>query len=80
MIKLRKKYKELNLLVKKKQSIKPWQYMHIFNSKKVKTVGKKTRKNIIFYTHNILLLVLYSTDKQTVVIINYKCLKIMVKF
>ena len=70
MIKLRKKYKELNLLVKKKQSVKkPRQYMSIFNSKKVITVGKKTAKNII-YTHTILLLVIYSTDKQTVVIIN----------
>ena len=65
MIKLRKKYKELNLLVKKKQSIKPWQYMHIFNSKEVTTVAKKTPKNIIFYTHTILLLVIYSTDKET---------------
>ena len=70
MIKLRKKYKELNLLLKKKQSIKPRQYMHIFNSKKVITVGKKAPKNIIFYTHTILLLVIYSTEKQTVVIIN----------
>ena len=69
MIKLRKKYKELNLLLKKKQSIKPRQYMHIFNSKKVITVGKKAPKNII-YTHTILLLVIYSTEKQTVVIIN----------
>ena len=64
MIKLRKKYKELNLLVKKKQSIKPWQNMHMFNSKKVTTVGKKTPKNIIFYTYTILLLVIYSTDNQ----------------
>ena len=65
MIKLRKKYKELNLLVKKKQSITPWQYMHIFNSKEVTTVAKKTPENIIFYTHTILLLVIYSTDKET---------------
>ena len=70
MIKLRKKYKELNLLVKKKQSIKPRQNMPIFNSKKVVTVDKKTPKNIIFYTHTILLLVIYNTEKQTVVIIN----------
>ena len=70
MIKLRKKYKELNLLVKKKQSIKPRQNMPIFNSKKVITVDKKTPKNIIFYTHTILLLVIYNTEKQTVVIIN----------
>ena len=69
MIKLRKKYKELNLLVKKKQSIKPRQNMPIFNSKKVITVDKKTPKNIIFYTHTILLLVIYNTEKQTVVII-----------
>ena len=79
MIKLGRKYKEMNLLVKKKHSIKPWQYMHIFNSKKVTTVGKKTPKNIIFYTHTILLLDIYSTDKQTVVIINCKCFEIMVK-
>ena len=70
MIKLRKKYKELNLLVKKKQSIKPRQNMPIFHSKKVITVDKKTPKNIIFYTHTILLLVIYNTEKQTVVIIN----------
>ena len=70
MIKLRKKCKELDLLVKKKQSIKPRQYMPIFNSKKVITVGKKTPKNIIFYTNTILLLVVYNTEKQTVVIIN----------
>ena len=70
MIKLRKKYKELNLLVKKKQSIKPRQNMPIFNLKKVITVDKKTPKNIIFYTHTILLLVIYNTEKQTVVIIN----------
>ena len=70
MIKLRKKYKELNLLVKKKQSIKLWQYMPIFSSKKGTTVGKETTKNIIFYTHTILPLVIYSTAKQTVVIIN----------
>ena len=70
MIKLRKKYKELNLLVKKKQSIKPRQNMPIFNSKKVITMDKKTPKNIIFYTHTILLLVIYNTEKQTVVIIN----------
>ena len=53
--------------------------MRIFSSKKVTTVGKKTPKNIIFYTHTILLLVTYSTDKQTVVIINCKCFEIMVK-
>ena len=77
MIKLRKKYKELNLLVKEKHSIKPWQYMHIFNSKKVATVGKTTRKNsIIFYTRTILLSVIYSADKQTVVIINCMCFEI----
>ena len=70
MIKLRKKYTELNLLVKKKESIKPRQNMPIFNSKKVITVDKKTPKNIIFYTHTILLLVIYNTEKQTVVIIN----------
>ena len=70
MIKLRKKYKELNLLVKTKQSIKPRQNMPIFNSKKVITVDKKTPKNIIFYTHPIFLLVIYNTEKQTVVIIN----------
>ena len=64
MIKFRKKYKELNLLVKKKQSIKPWQNIHIFNSEQVTTVGKKIPKNIIFYTYTILLLVIYSTDKQ----------------
>ena len=34
------------------------------------TVSKKTPKNIIFYTHTISLLVIYSTAKQTVVIIN----------
>ena len=39
--KLRKKYKELNLLMKKKQRIKLWQYMYIFNSKKVTTASKK---------------------------------------
>ena len=44
--------------------------MPIFNSKKVITVGKKTPKNIIFYTNTILLLVVYNTEKQTVVIIN----------
>ena len=69
MIKFRKKYKELNFLVKKKHSIKPWQHMYIFDSK-VTNVGKKTTKNITFYTHTILLLVIYSTDKQKVVIIN----------
>ena len=53
--------------------------MHIFNSKKVTTESKKTPKNIIFYTKTILLLVMYSRDKQTVVIINCKCFKIMVK-
>ena len=51
MIKLRKKYKEPNLLVNKKLSIKLGQYMHIFNSKKLLTVGKKTPENLIFYTH-----------------------------
>ena len=53
--------------------------MHIFNSKKVTRVGKITPTNIIFYTHTILLLVIYSTDKQTVVMINYKCFEIMFK-
>ena len=53
--------------------------MHIFNSKKVKTVSKKTPKNIILYTHTILFLAIYSTYKQTVVIINCKCFEIMVK-
>ena len=52
--------------------------MHIFNSKKVTTVGKKTPKNII-YTHTILLLVIYSRDNQTAVIINCKCFEITVK-
>ena len=51
--------------------------MHIFNSKKVAIVGKKTRKkSIIFYTRTILLSVIYSADKQTVVIINSKCFEI----
>ena len=63
MIKLRKKHKELDLLVKKKQH-KPWEYMHIFNSKKVTTVGKNTPKNIT-YTHTILLLVIYIYIVQT---------------
>ena len=78
--KLRKKYKEMNLLVKKKQSIKPWQYMHIFNSKKVTRVGKITPTNIIFYTHTILLLVIYSTDKQTAVIKTASVLKLWSNF
>ena len=52
--------------------------MHIFNSKKVTTVGKKTPKNII-YTHTILLLVIHSRDNQTAVIINCKCFEITVK-
>ena len=56
MIKLRNKYKELNLLVKIT--------IHDINSKKITTAGKKTPKNIIFYTHTILLLVIYSTDKK----------------
>ena len=34
-----------------------------FNPKKVITVGKKTPKNIIFFIHTILFLVIYSTDK-----------------
>ena len=50
-----------------------------FNTKKVTTVGKKTPENIIFYTHTVLLLVAYITDKQMVVIINCKCFEIMVK-
>ena len=74
--KLRKKYKEMNLLV----SIKPLQYMHIFNSKKVTTVGKITPTNIIFYTHTILLLVIYSTDKQTAVIKTASVLKLWSNF
>ena len=47
MIKLRKKYKELNLLVKRKQSIKLSNtiYAHLYNSKKVTTIGQKTPKN-----------------------------------
>ena len=74
--KLRKKYKEMNLLV----SIKPLQYMHIFNSKKVTTVGKITPTNIIFYTHTILLLVIYSTDEQTAVIKTASVLKLWSNF
>ena len=49
MIKLRKEYKELNLLVKRKQ------YKTIYDNtctfltqKKFTTIGKKTPKNIIF--------------------------------
>ena len=44
MIKLRTKYKELNLLVKKKtedKAIKLWQYKNIFNSKKIYKNGEK---------------------------------------
>ena len=37
--------------------------MHIFNSKKATTVGIKTPKNVISYTHTLLLLVIYGTDK-----------------
>ena len=62
MIKLRKKYKELNLLVKTKR------YKTIYANtctfliqKKFQQWGKKTPKNIIFYT---LLLVVYSTDNH----------------
>ena len=78
MIKLRKKYKELNFLVKKKQHKTMTTHAH-FWFKKVTNVGKKTPKNITFYTHTILLLVIYSTDKQKVVTINYECFEIMVK-
>ena len=46
--KLTKKYKELNLLVKVKQSIKPWQYSTFLIQKKVTIVGPK---NIIFYIY-----------------------------
>ena len=53
--------------------------MHIFNSKKVTTVGKNTPKNTIFYTHTILLLVIYSRDRKAVVTINCKCFEIMAK-
>ena len=42
-------------------------------------MGKKTTKNIIFYTPTILLLVIHSIDKQAVVITNCKCFKIMDK-
>ena len=45
IIKLRKKYKILNLVVKRKQNIK---LSVIFNSEKVTTMGKKSPKNIIF--------------------------------
>ena len=61
-------------------SIKPLQYMHIFNSKKVTTVGKITPTNIIFYTHTILLLVIYSTDEQTAVIKTASVLKLWSNF
>ena len=54
--------------------------MHIFNSKKVTTVGKITPTNIIFYTHTILLLVIYSTDKQTAVIKTASVLKLWSNF
>ena len=53
-----------------------------FLIQKVTTVGKKTPENIIFYTQThycILLLVIYSTDKQSAVIINCRCFEIMVK-
>ena len=54
--------------------------MHIFNTSKVTTVGKKTPTNIIFYKHTILVLVIYSRGKKTVLIINSKCFEIKVKF
>ena len=54
--------------------------MHIFNSKKVTRVGKITPTNIIFYTHTILLLVIYSTDKQTAVIKTASVLKLWSNF
>ena len=63
MIKLRKKHKELDLLVKKKQH-KTMTIQAHFNSKKVTTVGKNTPKNIT-YTHTILLLVIYIYIVQT---------------
>ena len=53
--------------------------IHAHFQLKVTTESKKAPKNIIFYTKTILLLVMYSRDKQTVVIINCKCFKIMVK-
>ena len=52
--------------------------MHIFNSKKLQQWVRRHLK-ISFFTHTILLLVIYSTDKQTKAIINYKCFEIMVK-
>ena len=53
--------------------------MHNFNSIKVTTVGKKTPKNIIFYTQTNTDKQANSTYKQIVVIINCKCFESMVK-
>ena len=65
MIKIRKKYKELKLLMKKKQSIKVLMkiHAHFFLIQKKLHFIKKITKNVIFYTTTILLLVIYSTDK-----------------
>ena len=54
--------------------------MHNFNSKKVRTVGKKTPKNIIFYTQTSTDKQANSTYKQIVVIINSKCFEIWSNF
>ena len=56
MIKLRKKYKELNL------------------------IPKNTPKNTIFYTHYFTFSYIRYRQPQKVVIINWKCFEIMVKF
>ena len=53
MIKLRKKYKELTLLVKKKQYQTIYDNACTFLIKKVTSMEKKTPKNIILYTHFI---------------------------
>ena len=81
MIKLRKKYKELNLLVKKET-----EYKTIYDNtctfliqEKVTAKGKKTPKNIIFYTHHFTFSYIYYRQPQTVVIINWKCFEIVVK-
>ena len=50
MIRLRKKYKELNFLVKRKQSIKLSFTIHA-QFKRATIMGKRTPKNIIFNTH-----------------------------
>ena len=74
MIKLRKKYKELNLLV----SIKLFMTCIFSIPKKVTTIGRKTPKNIIFYTHYFTFSYIYYRQPKTVGIINWKYFEIMV--